>query len=402
MENEFPHMSTAELVQFATPNRYKFRSIAINGVLGQLILNAVNVLQDASAFEDEQGNVSSEELQAELAALYDDACYNLLVRVLSSAVVDTRALAGATYLLALLTAGSSVYAEGLRNKMVKGVGTIRLVALLSQDSESVKCNALLVMGNLLRHCSAVHSEFLRLGGIRKLAALFRQAHEEPQQNVCMDAFLSLCDSRVPGVLDELTTTGCVGLVLELVTMDTSERVLKKALHALKMMLSKDSPTRSSILELSLVKSVLSVICNGSHTHLLNSLWILENICQGKEGEVHRRKFVKHGGVKFLVTLLDSTEDRETELQVVQILASLAALDVSVRATIAALDASCLTSLRAKLEHIEIEPPEHPAALQYLLTVCDNSRHLEELHGNLAFEASGRVGEGFAHSELVCT
>lgn len=64
-------------------------------------------------------------------------------------------------------------------QMARGVGTIRLVALMSQESESVKCNALLVMGNLLRHCEAVHSEFLRLGGIRKLAALFRQAVRPP-------------------------------------------------------------------------------------------------------------------------------------------------------------------------------------------------------------------------------
>lgn len=91
--------------------------------------------------------------------------------------------------------------------MTKGCGILRLVALLSAQSCSVRFNALLVLVNFLRHCPASHKEVLRLGALRKFALLLEEAEDEPQQNLCADAFECLARSEVPAMQGELLQTG---------------------------------------------------------------------------------------------------------------------------------------------------------------------------------------------------
>jgi hypothetical protein len=68
----------------------------------------------AYADEYEDGLAELEAIEAELEALYDSRVCTFLVSLLSSASASTRMLAGATYLLAMMTAGKGSNAEEWR------------------------------------------------------------------------------------------------------------------------------------------------------------------------------------------------------------------------------------------------------------------------------------------------
>eukprot|EP00249_Psilotum_nudum_P021068 c27959_g1_i2 orf=284-1081(+) len=261
MDEELACMSTEELLDFVTSHPRELSSISSGSILAEMVQRALRVLQ-----EQKQERSEHEQVQRELAALYGNCCNSWLIGLLRSASISVRALAGATYLLALLTAGESMYAEDFRLKVVEGCGVFRLVALLSAESASVRFNALLALGNLLRHCPNVHSEFLRLGALRKLSVLFNQACEEPQKNACVDGFLCLCGSEVSGMCEELSRGGFVVQLLQWISGETSTRVAIKAVKSISALLNK-VPARSHILELNLVEPLLSLLKEGESKEL---------------------------------------------------------------------------------------------------------------------------------------
>lgn len=73
----------------------------------------------ATVFADEfdDGAAELEAIEAELEALYDIRVCTFLVSLLSSASASTRVLAGATYLLAMMTAGKGSNAEEWRTQV---------------------------------------------------------------------------------------------------------------------------------------------------------------------------------------------------------------------------------------------------------------------------------------------
>ncbi|KAL2630161.1 hypothetical protein R1flu_014847 [Riccia fluitans] len=398
MAEELGNMSTAELVEIFTSKNLKFRSVSVGDLVGQLIRRALDALQELQSCGEDGDDDVSEEAQNELSILYHDRCYTQLVSMLSSAGLSARALAGVTYLLALLTAGNSDYAEDFRSKMLKGSGVLRLVALLSAESVSVRFNALLVLGNLLRHCPTVQREILRLGGVRKLAMLFEQACEEPQQNLCADAFLLLCDSDIPELCQELLKIGSAASLLKWIGSRTSERVAKKAVTSINIMLEKSAAVRSGVLQLSLVEPLLSVVKRRTSPELLKAaLVVLEKVCCQEENNQHRLSFIERGGVSVLLKLLGATNDRELLGQVVRMLTSLANLDARTKHEVAN-NGSCLQFLQELLiANNGVQPQtrqtasssktaevEHPhelfplpndlvAAIRLLFQACSNSK-----------------------------
>eukprot|EP00249_Psilotum_nudum_P021069 c27959_g2_i1 orf=372-1607(+) len=404
MDEELARMSTEELVDFVTSHPHELSSISIGIILQETVQRALHVLQGQKQTLSEQ-----EEVQPELAALYGDCCYTWLINLLGSTLISVRALAGATYLLALLTAGESNYAEDFRRKVVKGCGVFRLVALLSAQSVSVRFNALLALGNLLRHCPNVHSEFLRLGALRKLSVLFNQACEEPQKNACVDGFLCLCNSETSGMCEELSTAGFVAQLLQWISGETSTRVAIKAVESISALLDKGL-ARSHILKLNLVQPLLSLL-EVSESKELNMavLTLLECVCCSEDGMSQRVYFVDNDGVRILTQMIQLNENRELLLQVVRMFGVLVVLDMRVRQEIIGMD-SCLQYLQGLLcSHSEARRDanqkkggtcelfplldEHVASIQLLCKVCHNNSSLGKgslLCARSAVSSSGRL------------
>ncbi|KAH9307313.1 hypothetical protein KI387_035224, partial [Taxus chinensis] len=335
MENALHCMSTAELVDILKKKPLEFRCLSLASLLAELIRRSLLALQEAKA-----GLCHSEN---ELSALYDDWICAWVLDILTSKAVSSRALAGASYFLALSTAGGSKHAEEFRGKLIDVRGIQKLVALLSHESASVRFNALLALGNLLRHCPITHSEALRLGAVRKLALVFHEAREEPQQNLCIDTFLCLCDSDLPGIFHELHHNGLINQALVWVHRATSKRICKKAIESINVLLDKTPESRSGLLQLHLVQPLLSVIRNSPCNELcLVSLMALESACCKEDGGMQRNDFIGDGGVKTLMQIIES-KNVIFLVQAIQILAVLAVLDEKARQQIIEMS-SCLQFL----------------------------------------------------------
>lgn len=127
--------------------------------LSNLSLSSISsVSQELQSCEEEGDDDVSEEAQNELSVLYHDRCYSQLVGMLSSAGLSARALAGVTYLLALLTAGNSDYAENFRSK-VRGALSCVLCFKLPWLADSELGNVVL-RGRLLK-CPSVPADVER-------------------------------------------------------------------------------------------------------------------------------------------------------------------------------------------------------------------------------------------------
>lgn len=381
MENELPHMSTTEIVDILKKKPLKFQSLSLASLLSELIRRSLLALQDKS------GACNSEN---ELSALYDEWICTWVLHILTSNEVSCRALAGASYFLALSTAGGSKHAEEFRDKLIDVRGIHKLVALLSHESASVRFNALLALGNLLRHCPTTHSEALRLGALRKLALIFNEAREEPQQNLCMDTFLCLCDSDLPGIFHELHDNGLINQAFDWVHCTTSKRICKKVIESINVLIDKTSESRSGLLQLHLVQPLLSVIRTNQCNKLrLVALMALESACCKEDGEMQRNDFICDGGVKTLMQIIES-KNVVLLVQAIQILALLAVLDDKARQEITGMS-SCLQFLGNILpsstvdfeaylivlssednEEPEVVPllKEHATAIRLLCKVCN--------------------------------
>eukprot|EP01018_Ginkgo_biloba_P019723 Gb_21825 [translate_table: standard] len=391
MEDGLECLSTGEIVHIIKNKPLEFQSISLANLLAQLIRRSLLALQDEKA-----GSCKSEN---ELSALYDEWLCTWLLGILTSTAVSTRALAGATYFLALSTAGGSKHADEFRSKLVNVRGIPKLVALLSYESVSVRFNALLAFGNLLRHCPTTHSEAVRLGTLRKLAFLFQEAQEEPQQNLCVDTFLCLCDSDLPGMFDELQRNGIVNHALNWIHCTTSERVCKKVIESINILLDKTSESRNGLLCLQLVQPLLSVVKTSAYDEIrLVALTALESACCKEDSGMQRTHFVCNGGVKILMQIVES-KNIILLIQAIQMLALLAVLDEKARQEITGLS-SCLQYLRNILhspnseyeaflavsgkkdnEETELVPlmKEHVTAIRILSKVCSVSIQAQQEH-----------------------
>lgn len=360
-----------------------------------------------TAFADEydDGLSELEAIEAELEALYDSRVCTFLVSLLSSASASTRVLAGATYLLAMMTAGKGSNAEEWRTQMVKGCGILRLVALLSAQSSSVCFNALLVLVNFLRHCPVSHKEMLRLGALRKFALLLDEAEDEPQQNLCADAFECLCKSEMEVMPGELLQTGCTAKIVSWLGCASSDRVAGKVLKSLAGLVERDGASDTNLaMGLQIAGPLMALVRGAGSTSLrAAALEALATICASTEhGQRHREECRVQGCVLLLVGLLESANDRETLVQVLNSLAVLAALDPRCREEI--INSSCqyqlqrfvrppgLTSPRKSYAAVikeekkeddfavvEVDETlvgeEHAALVHFLLQLCSTKRPL---------------------------
>ncbi|GBG68598.1 hypothetical protein CBR_g3142 [Chara braunii] len=342
MEDGLHHLSTAELVEFVCNHKFKFRSASVEEILRKLVRRAVDLIQEKDPEADEDGGGDAEHyseermaLAEELASLYNPQLYDLLMSVLSSPSTGTRVSAGATYFLALLTAGTSSNAEALRTRMTNKTGVVRLITLLSAASSSVRFNALLVLVNLLRHCPDVHAEVLRLGGLRKIAMMFGEAVEEPQQNICLTALLCLCESKLAAIPAELLRMGAVGKVLSWIgSRRTSKRVAHKALASLASLVDLDGATRKAMFEQQAVVPLLSLLRRAKTEELLvPALELLALFCGEKEiGNEPRTQCLQVAGYEIVMELAQRATESSILIQALRVLCVSTEVDdrVSVR------------------------------------------------------------------------
>eukprot|EP00270_Netrium_digitus_P002167 TRINITY_DN12407_c0_g1_i1.p1 TRINITY_DN12407_c0_g1~~TRINITY_DN12407_c0_g1_i1.p1 ORF type:complete len:414 (+),score=44.20 TRINITY_DN12407_c0_g1_i1:158-1399(+) len=321
MEDGLHHLSVAQLVDYVSSFRFKLRAIPMESLVDHLVERAIEVVK-ARAINDEIPLKDAENSEADDGAkLHDEQIYNLIVGLLSSSIASARTLAGATYFLALQTAGSNDEASSWRVKLVSGCGFPRLVGLLSAKSFSVRYNSLLVLTNVLKNCPKAHTEFLRLGAVRKLTFLFNDAAEERQQNVCLDSLLCLCNSEEKGMNAELLRSQCIFKLVEWIGADSSERVVTKGLSVVISLLRKELNARALVLQLSIVPSLLNLLKSAKSDKLIKvALETMAALCENLDGGQHYVDLHSLGGVALLLDLVESAEvEGEQFCQVLRIL-----------------------------------------------------------------------------------